>query len=162
MSSHPQAANKTLNGYADPYFGKTIGGRYVIDAVIGQGGMGRVYRAHHRLMGKPLAIKVLHAELAQEKEHVDRFVREAIAASSVGNEHIVDVTDFGTLPDGATYFVMEYLEGHTLADRIGEQGPLPAPLVCEIGRQLCDGLAAAHAQQSYPHHQTKGRVDSRR
>src|SRR5690606_36367429 len=109
--------------------------------------MGRVYLAHHKIIGKRLAIKILHAELAKDKEAVGRFVREARAASSIGNPHIVDISDFGELPDGSTYFVMEYLDGETLSDLIDERGALPPDLVCEIALQLCDGLAAAHQQE---------------
>lgn len=90
----------------DPNMGATISDRYVIDSVLGEGGMGRVYRARHKVIGKQVAIKILHTELARDKAAVGRFVREAQAASSVGNSHIVDVADFGETKDGSTYFVM--------------------------------------------------------
>ena len=130
----------------DPYLGTTVGERYVIDDVLGEGGMGRVYLAHHKVIGKKMAIKILHAELAKDKEAVRRFVREAKAASSIGNAHIVDISDFGETEDGSTYFVMEHLDGYGLADLIEERGPLPSSMVCDIALQLCDGLAAAHRQ----------------
>jgi len=131
----------------DPYIGTTIGDRYIVDTILGEGGMGRVYKAHHKIIGKNVAIKILHAELAKDKEAVGRFVREAKAASSIGNQHIVDISDFGELPDGSTYFVMEYLDGEPLADMLEDRGALPPELVNDVALQLCDGLAAAHAQQ---------------
>ncbi|MFP6685076.1 MAG: serine/threonine-protein kinase, partial [Polyangiaceae bacterium] len=115
--------------------------------IVGEGGMGRVYLAHHKIIGKPIAVKILHPELARDKEAVGRFVREAKAASSIGNPHIVDISDFGELDDGSTYFVMEYLDGEPLADLMERHGRLDHNLVYDIVLQLCDGLAAAHAQQ---------------
>ncbi len=130
----------------DPYLGTTLD-RYVIDALLGEGGMGKVYLAHHAIIGKKVAIKILHAELAREKESVGRFVREAKAVSSIGNPHIVDVSDFGEAADGSTYFVMELLDGKSLGQLIDERGAVPPDLIVDIGLQLCDGLAAAHKQQ---------------
>jgi serine/threonine protein kinase len=130
----------------DPHIGTTIGERYIVDRRIGEGGMGRVYLAHHKVIGKNVAIKILHAELARDKEAVGRFVREAKAASSIGNPHIVDISDFGELNDGSTYFVMEYLDGLTLGGSIEERGTLPPKMVTDVALQLCDGLAAAHKQ----------------
>ena len=130
----------------DKYVGQTISDRYVVDAVLGEGGMGKVYLAHHKIIGKKVAIKILHAELARDKESVGRFVREARAASSIGNPHIVDIQDFGELDDGSTYFVMEYLDGADLGDLIDDKGALAHATVCDIGLQVCDGLAAAHKQ----------------
>ena len=131
----------------DPYLGTTVGDRYVVDSVLGEGGMGRVYGAHHKIIGKRVAIKVLHAELAKDKEAVSRFVREAQAASSIGNEHIVDISDFGELSDGATFFVMEYLDGESLGDLLESKGALKPSLVYHLALQICDGLSAAHSQQ---------------
>jgi eukaryotic-like serine/threonine-protein kinase len=131
----------------DPYVGTVISDRYVVDELIGEGGMGKVYLAHHKVIGKRVALKVLHLELAKDKEAVGRFVREAKAASSIGNPHIIDISDFGEAPDGATYFAMEYLEGGTLGDVMEDRGALDLELVCNVAIQLCDGLAAAHRQQ---------------
>ena len=109
--------------------------------------MGRVYLAHHKVIGKRLAIKILHAELVKDKEAVGRFLLEARSASSIGNPHIVDISDFGELADGSTYFVMEFLDGNTLGDLLEQRRALPVDLIAEVGLQMCDGLAAAHAQQ---------------
>jgi serine/threonine-protein kinase len=140
-----EPAPKSLDG--DPYIGTTIGDRYVVDDVLGEGGMGKVYLVHHKVIDKQLAIKILHAELAKDKEAVGRFVREAKSASSIGNQHIVDISDFGETSDGSTYFVMEYLGGETLADLIDDGGALPVEKICDISLQMCDGLAAAHRKQ---------------
>lgn len=131
----------------DAHIGTTISDRYVIDGVLGEGGMGKVYRAHHKVIGKTVAIKILHAELARDKAAVGRFVREAQAASSVGNPHIIDVADFGETEDGSTYFVMEYLDGPSLTDLIESHEALNADQVCDLTLQLCDGLEAAHRQE---------------
>lgn len=131
----------------DRYLGTVLSDRYVVDEVIGEGGMGKVYLAHHKVIGKRVALKILHAEHAKDKEAVGRFLREAKAASSVGNPHIIDVLDFGEAPDGAVYFAMEYLEGGTLGGLMEREGALDLKLVCDVALQLCDGLAAAHRQQ---------------
>jgi molecular chaperone DnaK len=129
----------------DSLVGATLGGRYVVLGAIAEGGMGRVYRARHNVLGRIFAIKVLHAELASNTDIATRFVREAQAASLIDSEHVVDISDFGKLEDGAGYFVMEHLDGPTLAQLITERGVLDTALICAIGVQLCDGLIAAHA-----------------
>ncbi|MCA9619511.1 MAG: Hsp70 family protein, partial [Myxococcales bacterium] len=130
---------------ADSLLGATLGGRYLIEAVVAEGGMGRVYRAKHEVLGRRFAIKVLHAELASNSEIADRFVREAQAASMIDSPHVVDISDFGRLEDGTGFFVMEFLSGKTLADHIEAKGALPLGELLDIGIQLTKGLAAAHA-----------------
>jgi serine/threonine protein kinase len=130
----------------DSYVGSVLGDRYVIDRVLGEGGMGKVYRAHHKVIDKKVAVKILHAELAKDKESVGRFLREARAASSIGNPHIVDIIDFGEADDGSTYFVMEFLNGQSLGDTLEELGKISAPTTVDLAIQICDGLAAAHAE----------------
>jgi serine/threonine-protein kinase len=127
-----------------PAIGTVIADRYILERVLGSGGMGKVYLARHQLIDKPVAVKVLHPELARDSDHVERFMREARAASSVGSPHIVDVLDAGRLPDGTTYLTMEYLSGETLADFLDRAAPLDTTTICTIGLQLCEGLAAAH------------------
>jgi serine/threonine-protein kinase len=130
----------------DPYIGTTFDHRYKIQKLLGEGGMGFVYLARHKVIDKKVAVKVLRADLAKDREILDRFLQEAKAASSIGNPHIVDISDFGDLPDGSTYFVMEFLEGLSLSQLVDKGGRLTADRICHIGIQICDGLAAAHAQ----------------
>ncbi len=128
---------------ADPLLGTTIDGRYAIEARLGEGGMGVVYKARHVLIDKPVAIKILRKEAAQDTAAVQRFIQEAKSASKIGHSNIVDITDFGVLPDGHAYFVMEFLQGQTLAQAI-QEGPLDAARVCTIAAQMGRGLNAAH------------------
>ena len=124
--------------------GTTLGDRYRIDALIGEGGMGRVYSAEHVLMRKRLAIKVLHRELTTMAEVVARFEREAMAAANIDHPNVAAATDFGKLPDGAVFLVLEYVQGKSLRDEIAG-GPIAAERALHITRQIASGLASAHA-----------------
>jgi serine/threonine-protein kinase len=124
--------------------GTTLGDRYRIDALIGEGGMGRVYSAEHVLMRKRLAIKVLHRELTTMAEVVARFEREAMAAANIDHPNVAAATDFGKLPDGAVFLVLEYVQGKSLRDEIAG-GPIAAERALHITRQIASGLSSAHA-----------------
>lgn len=128
----------------DPFVGQIIDGRYRIDRKIGFGGMGVVYAGTHQIIGKRVALKVLRAEHAQTPQTAERFLNEAKAASLIGNPHIIDINDFGRLPDGSPYFVMEFLEGAPLYSLVEGEKPLAVPRLVHIARQVAEGLAAAH------------------
>ncbi len=128
----------------DPYLGCVIDGRYRVESVLGEGGMGIVYGCKHKHIEKRIAIKILRADLARDPEVTSRFLNEARSASSIGNPHIIDISDFGILPDGSTYFVMEYLDGQPLSQVVATEGALPLPRLLHIARQLAEGLSAAH------------------
>jgi len=129
----------------DPYLGSTIDGRYKVEALLGEGGMGVVYRCVHTIIGKKVAMKVLRADLARDTEVTERFLNEAKAASSIGNAHIIDISDFGQFPDGAAYFVMEYLNGQPMSKLVEGGQPLPVQRILHLARQIAEGLSAAHA-----------------
>src|SRR5690606_2748097 len=103
-----------------PFVGMVVDGRSELEALLAEGGMGVVYKARHRIIDKYVAIKVLRRELATNPEITRRFLTEAQAASAIGSDHIVNITDFGELPDGSTYIIMEYLEGLSLGQRLDE------------------------------------------
>ena len=127
------------------FLNEVIDGRYRIDELIGEGGMGHVYLAEHVEIGKRVAIKILHPVYGRMPDLVERFRREARAASKIGHPHIVDVTDSGTTEDGSVYFVMEYLEGVELASVIDREGALDVARALRVTTQICRALAAAHA-----------------
>ena len=130
----------------DKYIGTTIDGRYIVESILGEGGMGVVYKCTRKVFDRPAALKILRSDLAKNSEVLGRFVTEAKAASGIGNAHIVDVFDFGEVPDGSTYFAMEYLEGETFGACIS-RGRLEPERVVVLGRQIAEGLAAAHEEQ---------------
>jgi Protein kinase domain len=124
--------------------GSVLDDRYRIDAVLGTGGMGRVYRAEHTKIGKMVAIKVLHADLGRNREASQRFQREAIASGRLDHPNIVGVSDFGVLDGGACYLVMEILEGESLGDRLARDHRIHWVEAIDILRGVLSGLRHAH------------------
>lgn len=133
---------------SDSLVEEVLAGRFVIDGVIGEGGMGTVYRATQRPIGRPVAIKVLHKRMVQDKNLVKRLLNEAQAASALVNPNTVTIHDFGQTPDGSLFISMEYLVGQTLADKTladkVARGPLEVHHTLEIGAQVCRALSEAH------------------
>ena len=127
-----------------PSAGDTIG-NYRVLQFLGEGGMGTVFSAEHIALGRKYALKVLRSRVVErDATAAQQFLREARTAARVRHPNIVDVVDFGHLPDGRPYFVMELLEGESLGDRVERIGPLPPGDVVSIARQLGEALAAAH------------------
>lgn len=128
----------------EPQIGQIIGGRYRIEACIGRGGMGSVYRVEHTHMHKHFALKLLHHEMSVQPEVVARFEREAMAAAHIEHPHVASAIDFGKLEDGSFYLVLEYVEGRSLRSVLEQQGALPLPRVFTIANQILSALARAH------------------
>ncbi|HVZ88498.1 MAG TPA: protein kinase, partial [Polyangia bacterium] len=126
------------------FTGRVIDSRYRLIRKIGEGGMGTVYAGEHVEIGKDVAIKVLHPAYSTQQDLVERFRREARAASRIGHPNIIDVTDFGSTEDGCAYFVMEHLDGIDLADVLSHERRLDPARACGIAIQICRALAAAH------------------
>jgi serine/threonine-protein kinase len=129
----------------DTLLGTVVDGRYRIEQRIGEGGMGVVYRATHVVLRKPFALKLIRGDQATDPSIVERFVREARAASGIGHPNIVNINDFGTMADGSVYLAMEYLNGVTLAQAMSA-GPIPFARAISIFIQIAGALEAAHEQ----------------
>jgi eukaryotic-like serine/threonine-protein kinase len=124
--------------------GTIIEGRYRLEALIGRGGMGVVYRAAHMNLRKQVAIKVLHPSLAASPEVRSRFEREALAIGKIEHPNCVGVFDFGTMDDGALYLVMELLDGRSLGDVLDEEGQLAPTRALHILKHILQGLSHIH------------------
>ncbi len=133
-----------------PLLGQVVAERYFVENRLGEGGMGTVYTARHVTLDKRVALKVLHGEFSRKPDLVERFLLEAKAASSIRNQHVIDITDFGVTPEGFVFFAMEYLEGKDLHGLLGEwtaKGDLlPWERSKNIFLQVCEALSAAHAK----------------
>lgn len=123
--------------------GQVIADRFRIDELLGEGGMGAVYRAFHTRIKKTVALKILRPELTSNEDIVARFEREAVAAGRIEHENVAKATDFGRLPDGSFYLALEFVRGKSLAELIAE-GPIPAERAFGIVRQIACGIDAAH------------------
>lgn len=133
----------TLEPIADPRLGTTLGGRYVLDDVVGEGGMATVYRARHKLVDRPCAVKVLHSDVMKESNVRERFLREARHAQRLAHANVVEVLDQGETEDGVPYLVMEMLEGSSLAEIVAK-GALPLKRALPLMMQMLRALSRAH------------------
>src|SRR3978361_174403 len=123
--------------------GEIVDGKYRIIRLIGEGGMGAVYEGENTRIHRRVAIKVLHAGIAETTEAVQRFEREAQAAGRIGSEHIVEVLDLGNLASGDRYMVMEFMDGDSLSTRIQSKGHITPIDLYPIAHQLLAALGAA-------------------
>jgi len=126
--------------------GVIIAGKYRVEKVIGQGGMGVVIKAVHVLLDEPVAIKLLMPALAANANANGRFLREARAAVRLSSDHIARVIDVGLTEDGSPYMALEYLEGCDLGAMLDKEGPLPVERAVRYILQACVGVGEAHAQ----------------
>jgi serine/threonine-protein kinase len=124
--------------------GEVIAGRYELEELVEHGGMSTVYRGHDRLLERTVALKVLHPHFLDDPEYVERFRREARAVAQLSHPHIVGVIDRGQA-DGRQFIVFEYVDGENLKQVLDRRGRLPVELVIDLGIQIADALAFAHA-----------------
>jgi len=129
----------------DEWLGKTVAGKFRVEALVGQGGMGRLYRARHLALDRPVALKRLHRAYSHDPQIVQRFQREARAASRLDHPNSIAVLDFGATEDGSLFMAMELLSGKDLARVIAEEFPLGEPRILRIGAQILSALGEAHA-----------------
>jgi len=135
-------ASRTKKSH-DPLLGKVVAGRYRLESMLGEGGMGVVYRARHVLIDRVVALKLIRPDLRGETHLRAWMVREARAANRVDHAHIVDIHDVGETEDGELYLVMEYLVGDSLSSQIAK-GPMPIARAVDILEQMTAALARAH------------------
>jgi serine/threonine protein kinase len=133
-------------GFAQGLVGITLDGRYRLDAVLGEGGMGSVFRATQLAMDRKVAVKLLKPHLVSDEQALQRFAREARATLKVESPHAVKVLDFGVTPLRDYYMVLEYLDGRTVHRELEIDGPFAPARVAHIARQALSALGAAHAQ----------------
>jgi serine/threonine-protein kinase len=139
------SSSGSLHPRRDALFGQVLADRYRVLDLIGKGGMGKVYLAEHVALGKRVAVKVLNPAYTHRPDQVKRFLREAQAASTIGHENVIDVIDFGEMPNGSVFFAMEHLQGEDLG-KLLKRGPLQWSRARRILLQICRALQAAHAR----------------
>src|SRR4051794_13823114 len=133
----------TLVEEKDPRINTTVAGRYVIETVLGVGGMATVYKSRHKLVDRPCAIKVLSMQFAQDPTLRERFRREARHAQRIAHPNIIEIFDQGDTDDGVPFLVMELLEGKSLADEM-ENGRIAPDRVLPVAIGMSRALARAH------------------
>ena len=125
--------------------GEVLLGKYVVEKVLGMGGMGVVVAAHHLQLDERVALKFLLPDAAANPQVVARFLREARAAAKIKSEHVTRVFDVGTMENGSPFLVMEYLDGQDLAALIASSGPCAPDVAVDYVLQACEAIAEAHA-----------------
>src|SRR5919202_4422118 len=133
----------------EKFIGEVLDGKYRLERLLGQGGMGAVYLATHLGTERPVALKLIAPQFMRNAEFVERFKREARAAGRLRHPNVVDVTDFGFAETGGervAYLVMEYLDGCTLGDILADEGRLPLDWTVDILEQVCSAVEEAHQQ----------------
>ncbi|HEY0195806.1 MAG TPA: protein kinase [Kofleriaceae bacterium] len=148
VDPHPTSFLPPAPPEVDVLLGQTLAGRYIIDRKLGEGGMGAVYLATHNVLEKQVALKILHSELSRKPDLVERFIQEAKSASRIRHENVINISDFGSTPEGVVFFAMELLKGHDLHEvvtraRLAGQ-LLPWERSKKIFLQICAALVAAH------------------
>jgi serine/threonine-protein kinase len=130
--------------FAEGLVGIVLDGRYRLDALLGEGGMGAVYRAHHLAMDRRVAVKLLKPHLTQDHTALERFAREARSTQKVDSPHAVKVLDYGVTPHDDYYMVLEYLDGRTVQRELDVDGPFAPGRVLHIAKHALYALGAAH------------------
>jgi len=143
---HERVQGRELPASPDKWEGRVIDRRYRIIRPLGAGAMGAVFVAEHLTLHKSVAIKLVHAELASNRDLLARFAREAMAGSRIDHPSVVAALDYGALEEGGAYLVMPLVPGENLTDVLKQRGRLPWAEAAELGSQIADALAAAAAQ----------------
>src|SRR5690348_15192761 len=144
MENRPSVrTSSSSRSNADPLIGKVVAGRYRLEARLGEGGMGVVYRARHVLIDRVVALKLIRPDLRGETHLRAWMLREARAANRVDHAHIVQIHDVGETDEGELYLVMEYLVGSALSAECSK-GPMPIERAVDVIEQMCAALARAH------------------
>ena len=144
--SHPSHLSEEDVAFESRMIGTEINGRFKILKVLGHGGFGSVFLAHQKSVDRNVAIKILRPSWSHRPQVAQRFLIEAKATSQLQSPHTVTVFDFGTSEDNLLYIAMEYLEGHTLQDRLGQSPPLNMLEALHVVGQIAESLAEAHEQ----------------
>jgi eukaryotic-like serine/threonine-protein kinase len=144
LAEPPSQTMEPASHSGDPLVGRTLAGKFRLEKLLGEGGMGAVYRARQVALDKSVAVKVMHHELASDPTFAARFHREAKAASRLDHQNSIRILDFGEEPDGLLYIAMEFLDGRDLLSIIDQESPLPARRVVGILAQVLTALSVAH------------------
>ena len=135
-----------LFGGESDWLGRTIDGRYRVLDKLGEGGMGAIYVAEHLTLGKRVALMTVHPQFAGDGAVAERFAREATATAKLDHPHVASAIDYGILPEGGAYLVMQLVQGASLHAAMDRHGRIAWPRAAAIAEQIADALSAAHAQ----------------